>query len=163
GIVKVYFRELPIEIQERFHYDPAKATAYSTEEAARQNEFQKKQAERQKQLTEEKNKYWIDREQQTAQQSNRTLRIPFLTVTSLDAGNIITEHGTGVRSVGNVTYINKSQTSTAILAVKVQLRSLGTRVVEPYEVQCFFIAKDKSQARYIYDAVKFHSSAQFDE
>ena len=27
----------------------------------------------------------------------------------------------------------------------------------------FFIAKDKSKTRYIYDAVKFHSIAQFDE
>src|SRR5437879_4414732 len=33
GISKVYFVELPKEIQERFHYDPAKSAAYS----ARQN------------------------------------------------------------------------------------------------------------------------------
>src|SRR5437867_3162998 len=44
-----------------------------------------------------------------------------------------------------------------------ELRTLGKPVGEPYEVQCFFVAKDKSQARYIYDAIRFHSSAQLDE
>jgi hypothetical protein len=90
-------------------------------------------------------------------------QIPFLTAISLDTGSFITEGGSGVRSIGNVTYINKSQTTTHILAVKVQLRTTGSQVVEPYEVQCFFIAKDKSQSRYIYDAIKFHSITQFDE
>ena len=30
GISKVYFTELPKEVQERFHYDPEKAASYST-------------------------------------------------------------------------------------------------------------------------------------
>jgi hypothetical protein len=31
GISKVYFTELPKEVQERFHYDAANAAAYSAE------------------------------------------------------------------------------------------------------------------------------------
>ena len=34
GISKVYFTELPKEVQERFHYDPEKAAAYSADQAA---------------------------------------------------------------------------------------------------------------------------------
>lgn len=34
GIAKVYFAELPREVQERFHYDQQKASAYSAEQAA---------------------------------------------------------------------------------------------------------------------------------
>jgi len=36
GIAKVYFIELPKEDQERFHYDPALAAAYSAQEVAKQ-------------------------------------------------------------------------------------------------------------------------------
>jgi len=49
GITKVYFAELPKELQERFHYDPQKATAYSGEQAANYAEYQKHQAEAQRQ------------------------------------------------------------------------------------------------------------------
>ena len=34
GISKLYFAELPKEVQERFHYDPQIATAYSAQQAA---------------------------------------------------------------------------------------------------------------------------------
>jgi len=163
GISKVYFTELPKDVQERFHYDAAKATTYSTERAANQQEFRKQQDALQRKLTEEKNKYWLDRERTTTQQSARPLQVPYLAAISLDTGSFTTESGTGARSIGNVTYINKSRTTTGILAVNVKLRTLGAPLVEPYELQCFFIAKDKSQSRYIYDAIKFHSSAQFDE
>ena len=163
GISKLYFTELPKDVQERFHYDAVKATAYSTEQAAHQDEFRKKRDEIRRQLTEEKNKYWADRERKSAQQNARPSQIPFLTAISVNTGAIVTEHGSGTRSIGNVTYLNKAQTTTGILAVKVQLRTPGKRIVEPYEVQCFFIAKDKDQARYIYDAIKFHSTMQFDE
>ena len=36
GISKVYFTELPKDVQDRFHYDPAQAAAYSAEQAASQ-------------------------------------------------------------------------------------------------------------------------------
>jgi hypothetical protein len=167
GISKVYFTELPKEVQERFHYDAAKATAYSTERAANQQEFRKQQDELQRKLTEEKNRYWADRKRAAASATSHTIaqpsQVPYLTAISLDTGSFITESGSGARSIGNVTYMNKSQTTTGILAVKIRLRTLGKPLIEPYEVQSFFIAKDKSNARYIYDAIKFHSSAQFDE
>src|SRR6059058_6647969 len=53
GISKVYFTELPKEIQERFHYDPDKAAAYSAQQATdlqtlqQQQESQRKLAEQQ--------------------------------------------------------------------------------------------------------------------
>ena len=45
GISKVYFTELPKEVQERFHYDPAKASAYAAEQAANYAAFQKQRQE----------------------------------------------------------------------------------------------------------------------
>ena len=49
GITKVYFVELPKDVQERFHYDSAKATSYSAEQAANYTAYQKQQDERQRQ------------------------------------------------------------------------------------------------------------------
>ena len=45
GISKVYFTELPKDVQERFHYDPEKATAYSGEQNAAQEQVRKQQEE----------------------------------------------------------------------------------------------------------------------
>ena len=45
GISKVYFTELPKDVQERFHHDPAKAAAYSAEQNARLEALQKQQEE----------------------------------------------------------------------------------------------------------------------
>jgi chromosome segregation ATPase len=58
GITKVYFGELPKEVQERFHYDPQKATAHSAEQAANYSAYQKQQeeAERQREEAAAKNK-----------------------------------------------------------------------------------------------------------
>src|SRR6266436_2765632 len=58
GISKVYFTELPKEVQERFHYNAANAAAYSAEQAASQDAFQQQQAELRRKLAEEKNSYW---------------------------------------------------------------------------------------------------------
>jgi len=49
GITKVYFTELPKEVQERFHYDSEKAASYSAEQAANYTAFQKQQEETQRQ------------------------------------------------------------------------------------------------------------------
>jgi NADH dehydrogenase/NADH:ubiquinone oxidoreductase subunit G len=49
GITKVYFAELPKEIQERFHYDEQKASAYSAEQAADYASYQKRQQDAQRQ------------------------------------------------------------------------------------------------------------------
>jgi hypothetical protein len=45
GISKLYFVELPKEVQERFHYDPQQATAYSAGQAANYEVYQKQQEE----------------------------------------------------------------------------------------------------------------------
>jgi len=47
GISKVYFAELPKEIQERFHYDQQKASAYSAGQAANYAEYQKQHQKQQ--------------------------------------------------------------------------------------------------------------------
>jgi chromosome segregation ATPase len=45
GISKVYFAELPKEVQQRFSYDPEKAAAYSAEQNSAQEQFRKQQEE----------------------------------------------------------------------------------------------------------------------
>ena len=52
GTSKVYFTELPKEVQERFHYDPQKASTYSAEQAANYAAYQNQQAEAQRQREE---------------------------------------------------------------------------------------------------------------
>jgi hypothetical protein len=49
GITKVYFIELPKEVQEEFHYDSGKAASYSAEQAANYTAYQKQQDETQRQ------------------------------------------------------------------------------------------------------------------
>jgi hypothetical protein len=49
GITKVYFTELPKEVQERFHYDSEKAASYSAEQTANYTAYQKQQEEAQRQ------------------------------------------------------------------------------------------------------------------
>jgi chromosome segregation ATPase len=48
GITKVYFAELPKEVQERFHYDQQRASAYSAEQAANYTAYQKQQEDAQR-------------------------------------------------------------------------------------------------------------------
>ena len=43
GVTKVYFTELPKEVQEQFHYDSTKAASYSAEQAANYTAYQKQQ------------------------------------------------------------------------------------------------------------------------
>jgi hypothetical protein len=53
GVSKVYFTELPKEVQERFHYDAAKAIAFSAEHNANLEAFRKQLDEAQRQAKEE--------------------------------------------------------------------------------------------------------------
>src|SRR5436190_16253421 len=62
GISKIYFVELPKDVQERLHYDAANAAAYSTEQAASQAAYQMQQAELQRKVAEERNRYWTGEE-----------------------------------------------------------------------------------------------------
>ena len=52
GITKVYFTELPRQVQERFHYDSAKAASYSSEQTANYTAYQKQQEQTQRQQAE---------------------------------------------------------------------------------------------------------------
>jgi uncharacterized phage infection (PIP) family protein YhgE len=49
GVTKVYFAELPKEVQERFHYDSEKASAYAADQAANYAAYQKQQEETRRQ------------------------------------------------------------------------------------------------------------------
>jgi sRNA-binding protein len=71
GITKVYFSELPKDVQEHFHYDSEKAAAYSAEQAANYTAYQKQQDEtqRQQQAAEAKNNAALAQQQAA---TNRT-------------------------------------------------------------------------------------------
>ena len=49
GVTKVYFTELPKEVQEQFHYDSTKAASYSAEQTANYTAYQKQQEETRRQ------------------------------------------------------------------------------------------------------------------
>ena len=75
GMSKVYFPELPKEVQERFHYDPQKASAYSAEQAANYSAYQHQQAEAQHQREEAAAKNnAILAQQETAKNRTQTLQ-----------------------------------------------------------------------------------------
>ena len=78
GITKVYFIELPIEVQERFHYDSEKAASYSAEQAANYTGYQKQQEEtrRQQQDADAKSKAALA-EQQAATNRTQALQTRF--------------------------------------------------------------------------------------
>jgi len=71
GVTKVYFAELPKEVQERFHYDSEKAASYSAEQAANYATYQRQQEETRRQQNEAdaKNKAMLAEQQAAA---NRT-------------------------------------------------------------------------------------------
>jgi hypothetical protein len=49
GVTKIYFTELPRDVQEHFHYDSGKAVSYSAEQAANYTAYQKQQEEARRQ------------------------------------------------------------------------------------------------------------------
>jgi thioredoxin 1 len=61
GISKIYFTELPRDVQERFHYDPETAAAYSSAQAANQEALQKQTEEVRRKIAEQNTKYWAAR------------------------------------------------------------------------------------------------------
>jgi len=75
GITKVYFIELPKEVQERFLYNSEKAASYSAEQAANYTAYQKQKDEtqRQQQAAEAKNNVALA-EQQAAASRIQTLQ-----------------------------------------------------------------------------------------
>jgi len=81
GMSKVYFAELPKEVQERFHYDPQKASTYSAEEAANYAAYQNQQAEARRQQEEAAAKNnAILAQQQAAKNRTQTLQDRYATL-----------------------------------------------------------------------------------
>jgi hypothetical protein len=75
GISKVYFTELPKEVQERFGYNPQRAADYSAQQSAGLYQVRKEQAEasrREAEATQKANQYRA--EQQTRQNELRALQ-----------------------------------------------------------------------------------------
>jgi thiol-disulfide isomerase/thioredoxin len=109
GISKVYFTELPKEVQDRFHYDAAQAAAYSAAQAASQVAFQNQQAELRRKVAEERNKYWIG--QEPAKNSQNKLPTPAALVTNRGQQGEVITHGAPVDinrhlALGNVTVVD---------------------------------------------------------
>src|SRR5437016_5182041 len=69
GISKVYFTELPKEVQERFHYDASKGAAYSAKQAAIQETLGKQQEQLRRKVAAENTRYWIGQEPLKGQQA----------------------------------------------------------------------------------------------
>jgi chromosome segregation ATPase len=81
GMSKLYFAELPKEVQERFHYDPQKASAYSAEQATNYAAYQNQQAEAQRQREEAAAKNnAILAQQQAAKNRTQTLQDRYATL-----------------------------------------------------------------------------------
>jgi hypothetical protein len=75
GISKVYFTELPKDVQERFGYDPQKATDYSAQQNAGLEQVRKQQEEASRQKAEASQKENQTRAQQASRQNDiRTLQ-----------------------------------------------------------------------------------------
>src|SRR5437588_6135824 len=109
GISKVYFTELPKEVQERFHYDAAKAATYSAEQAASQDAFQSQQAELRRKLAEENNRYWTGQ----APAKNQQNKLPAVAPVVAGRGQQVEviSHGAQVDiarhlALGNVTVVD---------------------------------------------------------
>jgi hypothetical protein len=69
GISKVYFTELPKDVQEQFHYDPAKAAAYVSDQNAELERVRKQQEEARQKRAEETDKYSREQAGTKAQQA----------------------------------------------------------------------------------------------
>lgn len=78
GISKVYFTELPKDVQERFGYDPQRAADYSAQQSAGFDQIRKQQTEasrREAEATQKANQYRA--EQQTRQNELRALQVHY--------------------------------------------------------------------------------------
>ena len=90
GITKVYFAELPKEVQERFHYDPNHAGAYAAEQSANYAAYQKQQedARRQQHDVAAKNNAILT-EQQATQNRIQTLQSRYTTLQQEENGLLL--------------------------------------------------------------------------
>jgi len=60
GISKVYFSELPKDVQEKFHYDPQKAAEFTSQTVGQNRAFLQQRAEEEQKQAEERKKYWSE-------------------------------------------------------------------------------------------------------
>jgi len=155
GISKIYFTELPKEVRERFHYDAAKAAAYSSGQAANQEAFRKQQAELESKLAEKNNKYWIDQHSGKNQQ-DKLLALGPLVADRGQQVEVIT-HGAQVDitkhlALGNVTVVDfyadwcgpcrqvspsleqMAKTDPQIVLRKIDIVNWNTAVVKQYNI-----------------------------
>jgi len=100
-------------------------------------------------------------QQQVPAQRQAAPQVPTLHAVSLKRGNSISRTQSGGNE-GRTNVVESSKKSSRSAAVKVTLRSFS-KPTEPYEVQCFFAAKDSSRKRIIFDAKKTFSSEITDE
>jgi hypothetical protein len=93
GITKVYFTELPKDVQEHFHYDAGKAASYSAEQTANYTAYQKQQDEtqRQQQAADAKSKAALG-QQQAATNRTQALQIRY--------GELQKQEGDLLRQIG---------------------------------------------------------------
>jgi thiol-disulfide isomerase/thioredoxin len=155
GISKVYFTELPKEIQERFHYDAAKGATYSAKQAAIQAALGKQQEELRRKVAAENTRYWIGQEPRKDQQAK--LQTP-----AASAGNVgqqveVISHGGQVDitkhlALGNVTVVDfyadwcgpckqlspsleqMAQTDPQIALRKIDIVNWNTAVAKQYNI-----------------------------
>jgi hypothetical protein len=68
GISKIYFTELPKEVQERFHYDPEKGSEFTSQTKESIDALLRQRREEAQKRAEETEKYWSERARIKSQQ-----------------------------------------------------------------------------------------------
>jgi len=156
GISKVYFTELPKEVQERFHYDAAEATAYSAEQAASQEAFLMQQEQLRRKVAEERSKYWTGQDPLKKQGEN--LPAPAPVIAGRGQQVEVISHGAQVDiaqhlALGNVTVVDfyadwcgpckqlspsleqMASTDPEIALRKIDIVNWNTAVVKQYNIR----------------------------
>ena len=156
GISKVYFTELPKEVQERFHYDAAQATAYSAEQAASQEAFLMQQEQLRRKVAEERSKYWTGQDPLKKQGEN--LPAPAPVIAGRGQQVEVISHGAQVDiaqhlALGNVTVVDfyadwcgpckqlspsleqMASTDPEIALRKIDIVNWNTAVVKQYNIR----------------------------
>jgi len=156
GISRVYFTELPKEVQERFHYDATQAAAYSAEQAAGQEAFLTQQEELRRKLAGERNKYWTG--QDPLKNQGDKLPAPAAIVAGRGQQVEVISHGAQVDiarhlALGNVTVVDfyadwcgpckqlspsleqMAQTDPQIALRKIDIVNWNTAVVKQYNIR----------------------------
>jgi thiol-disulfide isomerase/thioredoxin len=156
GISKVYFTELPKEVQERFHYDAAQAAAYSAEQAASQEAFLVQQEQLRRKVAEERSKYWTGQDPLKKQGEN--LPAPAPVIAGRGQQVEVISHGAQVDiaqhlALGNVTVVDfyadwcgpckqlspsleqMASTDPEIALRKIDIVNWNTAVVKQYNIR----------------------------